>query len=118
MLSSKDVDNKTKGKVELKIYNPGQNKKKGATTEFRKYQNNDYKYVEKARDIICNVFDRLLSGEESSQVVRENKKNPLNKTIRENLKDKLYTCDVCEWKIKYLNGLKAHKTKMHSLVKQ
>ena len=74
-----------KGNVELKIYNPSLNKKKGATLELRKMSSFDHSYV---------VFLRRVVGNITS-------------------KPKLFTCDVCKWQTKFGSALKAHKTRIH-----
>ena len=74
-----------KGNVELKIYNPSLNKKKGATLELRKMSSFDHSYVEFLRRVVGSITS----------------------------KPKLFTCDVCKWQTKFGSALKAHKTRIH-----
>ena len=55
--------NVMKGHVELKVYNPSINKKKGATIEIRKMPDYEYLWVERLRDILINLLERFIDGE-------------------------------------------------------
>ena len=82
-----------KGNVDIKVYNPSLNKKKGATIEIRKLSDFDFKHVEILRDIITSLLDKYLTQEEST-----------NET-------KYYTCDICKLQKRFEAALKGHKKK-------
>ena len=89
------------GNVELKLYEPSNIKKKGATIELRKMSGFDYSYVDSFRKVILKMLDNTISGEN----LLSNKKS-----IQKKL---LYSCDKCEWKTKFENALQIHISKMH-----
>ena len=103
-VSSKDG---TKGHVELKVYNPSVNKKKGATMELRKMPDHDYSCVERLKNILTNILDDIIDGGDP---------DGLNKPEvgRVTSNPKLFTCDVCDWETKFPAALKAHKKRIHS----
>ena len=64
-----DVD---KGNVELKVYNPSNNKKKGATMELRKSSDTEYIYVEKLRNVITSLLDSFLNIKDDEMDMKSN----------------------------------------------
>ena len=100
-----------KGNVELKIYNPSLNKKKGATLELRKMSSFDHSYVEFLRNAITKLLDGFISGDELEQVLKNDCSRRVVGSITS--KPKLFTCDVCKWQTKFGSALKAHKTRIH-----
>ena len=52
------VNGDEKGNVNIKVYNPSQNKKKGATIEIRKISDFDYKHVESLKDVATHLLDK------------------------------------------------------------
>ena len=88
-----------KGNVDLKIYDPSVNKKKGATIEIRKAPDFEYFHVENLQDIIISLLDSNIAG----QVI--------HKDI--GTKPKVFSCDICKWETKFGSCLKAHKSRMH-----
>ena len=97
-----------KGNVELKVYNPSNNKKKVATMELRKVSDFEYNFVEKLRDIITCLLDNFIKGDDSEVF----EKNKVNGGITS--KPKLFTCDVCDWQTRFAAALKGHKKIIHS----
>ena len=87
-----------KGNVEVKVYNPSLNKKKGATIEIRKRPEYDFSFVEKVKNIITNLLDGYLA-----------EKDPNNK---------YFTCDICKWETRFAPALKGHMKRMHVQQKQ
>ena len=100
-----------KGNVELKVYNPSNNKKKGATIELRKMSGHDYSHVESLRNMIEAILDGLLSGEEIETVLKNLKEG--SKASKIVIKPKLFTCQVCNFQTKVGPALKTHVTKTH-----
>ena len=88
------IDKSEKGNVEIKVYNPSLNKKKGATIELRKRPNYDFSLVEKVKNIVTNLLDGYLA-----------EKDPNNK---------YFTCDICKWETRFEPALKGHMKKMHA----
>ena len=52
-----------KGNVEIKVYNPSLDKKKGATIELRKMSGFEYVHVERVKSVITTLLDGFLAGE-------------------------------------------------------
>ena len=86
--------NGDKGNVDLKVYNPSLNKKKGATIEIRKISDSEYKYVEILKEHITKVLDRNLEDQVSSSC-------------------EFYICNICKWQTSFEPALKGHKKRMH-----
>ena len=99
---SGDVD---KGTVELKVYDPRLDKKKGATIEMRKMADSDYNYVEKLRNIVTCLLDKFLSGESKRKTC-----------VGVTGEQKFYTCDICDWQTRFEPALKGHKKRLHSKI--
>ena len=102
-----------KGNVEIKIYNPSLNKKKGATLELRKMSGFEYSHVESLKNFITSVLDGLIAGNDIEQVI-SSKKDSKKLFSRITSNPKLFTCDVCNWQTKFGSALKAHKTRIHN----
>ena len=98
------VDCLEKGEVEIKVYDPSLDKKKGATIELRKVSDFDYIYVEKVKDIITSLIDNFLKEGEKNVNVEVRKPG-----TKENL-----TCDICDWETRHSSALKGHMKRMHS----
>ena len=106
-----------KGNVELKVYNPSLNKKKGATLELRKMSDFEYSFVKKLKTVITALLDRFITGDDIEEVIRNSNttKRPCHKLIgRITSKPKLFACDMCTWQTKFGSALKAHKTRIHN----
>ena len=102
-VETQDLD--VKGNVEIKIYDPSTDKKKGATVEIRKMSDSEYIYVEKLRDIIICMIDKyLLEGNLKEKGCNE----------RSSQQGKTYTCDICEWETRFEPALKGHMKKIHA----
>ena len=91
------------GNVEMKIYDPSVNKKKGATIELRKLSDSDFEHVEKLKIIVCSLLDKILDSEDSDQ------KN----CFRAPGGKKKFICDICSWETHFEPALKGHKKRMH-----
>ena len=105
-----------KGNVEIKVYNPSLNKKKGATIELRKMSSFDYIHVENLRNILTALLDGFIAGDDVEQVLLSTRKDSNQKLVGKiTSKPKLFTCDVCNWQTKFGSALKAHKTRIHNL---
>ena len=91
-----EVDDETdKGNVEIKVYNPSLNKKKGATIEIRKVSDYDYSYVVNLKNIITNMLDKYLGDKDMHGC-------------------KFFTCNICNWQTRFEPALKGHKKRMHA----
>lgn len=90
------------GNVEIKVYDPSSDKKKGATIEMRKMSDSDYFFVEKLRDIITCILDKILLEDEPSTKISGSTKEK-----------RYFICKVCEWETKFESALKGHKKRMH-----
>ena len=109
-------DGTQKGNVEIKVHAASMGKKKGATLEIRKMSGFEYLYVQKARNVIADLLDGFISGEELESIL-ENSKNGVNKSVsRVTSKCKLFACDLCNFETKFGSALKAHKTRIHKYV--
>ena len=104
------VDNK-KGDAELKVYNPSTSKKKGATIEIRKVSDSEYLFVEKLKDVLTNLLDHIIAGDEIGNLLIASKKHG-----KVTCKPKLFSCDVCGWESKFSSALKTHKKRLHSKI--
>ena len=89
--------------VELKIYDPSNNKKKGATIELRKMSDSDFFSVEK----LCEMITSLLDDAIKNSKTRNCSKGGLLS------KDNYYVCDDCNWKTRFETALKAHQKRIH-----
>ena len=89
------------GNVEMKVYDPSLDKKKGATVELRKMSDSDYNYVEKLRSIVTCLLDKFLSGKDL--------KHKTCVGISDELKS--FTCNICNWTTKFDPILKGHNKK-------
>ena len=103
-----------KGNVELKVYNPSNNKKKGATIEMRKMSGYEYDHVLVLKNIVTILLDGLILGNDINQVmsdsnVESNKKVAAKVTSR----PRLFSCDLCNWQTRFASALKVHKNKIH-----
>ena len=98
-----DLDEK--GSVEMKIYDPSTDKKKGATVELRKMSDSDYLFVEKLRDIIICMIDKYLQEENSNEKACHK---------RSRGQENLYTCNICDWKTRFEPALKGHMKRIHA----
>lgn len=77
----------TLGTVEMKIYEPSTKKNKGATIELRVLPGSGYNHVERLKDILINLIDDLISGE-----------NPLKSLQRPcsiSSNPKRFICSIC-----------------------
>ena len=108
------VSGVVKGNVELKVYNPSLNKKKGATIEMRKMSDFDNTNVECLKSMITGILDGLLEGMDVEEVLKNDGKFIKKPVSKVTSKPKLFTCDICRWKTKFGTALKAHKTRIHS----
>ena len=99
-VKSEDLDDI--GNVEIKVYDPSSDKKKGATIEMRKMSDSDYFFVEKLRDIITCILDKILLEDEPSTKISGSTKEK-----------RYFICKVCEWETKFESALKGHKKRMH-----
>ena len=88
--------NGDKGNVDLKVYNPSLNKKKGATIELRKMSDFEYKYVEILKKHITKVLDKNLEDQVSNGC-------------------QFFTCNICNWQTRFEPALKGHKKRMHAV---
>jgi len=100
----------TAGNVDLKIYNPSVKKKKGATIEIRKKSGYDFTHVLLLKDLLANILDRLMSGEELSSILSNT--NVASK--RNTVSSGLIKCDLCNYQTRLLSALKSHKTRIHN----
>ena len=97
-----------KGNVQLKAYNPSQNRKKGATTELRKLSDYEYSQVEVLKGMIVRLLDRFIAGDSVENVLQGCKNDA-------DIKEIIYDCDLCNYKTKFKAGLKTHKTRIHAI---
>ena len=104
------VDNR-KGAAELKVYNQCTSKKKGATIEIRKVSDSEYLFVEKLKDVLTNLLDHIIAGDEIGNLLIASKKHG-----KVTYKPKLFSCDVCGWESKFSSALKTHKKRLHSKI--
>ena len=95
------------GNVEMKIYDPSVDKKKGATIELRKLSDSDFEHVDKLKSIVCSLLDKSLNTDVSNQ----------NSYFRALGQKKRYVCDICSWETSFEQALKGHKKRMHSQLK-
>ena len=91
------------GNVEMKIYDPSVDKKKGATIELRKLSDSDFEHVDKLKSIVCSLLDKSLNTDVSNQ----------NSYFRAPGQKKRYVCDICSWETSFEQALKGHKKRMH-----
>ena len=96
----------SRGNVQMKSYVPSQTKKKGASTELRKLSGYDYSHVTVLKAMITNLLDTFIAGGAVSDVVK-------GSTIDLEVKELVYSCDLCNYKTKSQAGLKTHKTRIH-----
>ena len=66
-----------KGNVELKVYAPSVNKKKGATIDLRKMSGFDYNFVDKFKEIVTTLLDGLIAGNDVENVIKNAKNSSL-----------------------------------------
>ena len=112
------VDNTVgKGNVELKIYNPSLNKKKGATMELRKMSSFEYTHVELLKSMLIIFLDGFIAGDDVNEVLKNFKKGSVPRA-RVTSKPRLFNCDQCNWQTKFSSALKVHKTRIHSIQSQ
>lgn len=102
----------TRSNVQLKSYNPSQNKRKGATTELRKLPDFDYDQVDILKAIVTSFLDTFINGDTLETVLKGSNTNSGVKKISSE-QTSLFSCDLCNYKTKYKPGLKMHKTKIH-----
>ena len=89
------VDNTVgKGNVELKIYNPSLNKKKGATMELRKMSSFEYTHVELLKSMLIIFLDGFIAGDDVNEVLKNFKKGSVPRA-RVTSKLRLFNCDQC-----------------------
>ena len=101
-----------KGNVELKIYNPSVNKKKGATIEMRKCSGYEYLHVEVLKSITTTFLDGFIAGDDINDVIKNSRRESVKPAVRS--KPKLFNCDLCKWQTKFASALKVHKTRIHN----
>ena len=75
------VNGNDKGNVELKVYNPSLNKKKGATIELRKMSGFDYHHVDKLKNILTALLDEVIAGGNIEQIAHSVVKNSALKLL-------------------------------------
>ena len=94
------------GNVDLKIYAPSSQKKKGATIEMRKYPGFDYFFVENVLSIILANIDSVIESTEKPK--SKEKESGLSK-LKMTFKPNLHRCDFCEFESKSRLGIENHK---------
>ena len=103
---------KDKGNVELKVYNPSVNKKKGATIELRKISGFEYSHVEILKRMITTLLDGFIAGKDMDEIIKNGKGESFNKS-KVTSKPALFSCAICNWQTKFASALKSHMTRIH-----
>ena len=84
--------------VEVKIYAPSVQKKKGATIEMRKMSGFDYTQVEVLKGIITTFLDGFIAGVDANEVIKNSRKGFALKP-KVTSKPKFFNCDICNFQI-------------------
>ena len=98
------------GIAELKLHKPA---KKGATIEIRKISDDTFDSVENLKDVIEKLLVILDSGETVSKILLAAKGKG---TLSSQPLLKIISCDQCNWQTKTRPALKAHMTRLHSVM--
>ena len=98
------------GTAELKLHKPA---KKGSTLEIRKTSGDTFDTVEKLRDMIEKLFELLSSGQTVSKILAEARGRG---TLSNQPLLKVLSCDKCDWQTKTRPALRAHITRLHSVM--
>ena len=102
--------NEEKGNVEIKVHAPG---KKGATIELRKMSGFEYHYVELLKSIMTVFIDGFIAGDDIKDIIN-NSCNDNSGKKRVKIQPLYHYCDQCDFQSRFPQGLKAHKTKIHT----
>ena len=100
------------GNVEVKIYVPSVQKKKGATIEMRKCSGFDYAQVEMLKTIITTFLDGFMAGIDIKEVIKNSGRISSLKS-KVTSKPKLFNCELCNFRTRFGSALKAHVTRIH-----
>ena len=102
------IEQGSRGRAELKVYNPSIKSKKGATIEIRKMSDYDYMFAKELSKVLTvGLIDKLVSGENIEDILsNRKKKNPENKA-------RIFSCHICNWMTKYQGALKNHYLRIH-----
>ena len=109
------TDGENRGNAELKVYNPSNNKKKGATPEMRKMSGFEYEHVQTLKNLIILLLDSFILGNDIEHVLDTSRIDAKKKSASKvTSRPRLFACDLCNWQTRFASALKVHKSKIHN----
>ena len=102
----------SRANVELKVYAPRKNKRKGATIEIRKLSESDFSHVQCLSNMLKIFLDGFIDGEKVADILKSDSKGAKKSKVTS--KPTLFSCDVCNFQSKFKSGLRTHISKIHS----